>query len=314
MSGTEIVLQARGVTRRYGETNVVDGLDLEVRRGEIYGFLGLNGAGKTTTIRMMLGLVKPTAGRIEVLGRAAGPDATRVFERVGSVVEAPGFYGNLTVRENLDLTRVLLGMRRDDCIAEAVELCKLERYVDQRASTLSLGTKQRLGLARALLHKPELLVLDEPTNGLDPVGIVDMRTLIKHLAEERDVTVFMSSHILAEVQQLATRIGIIHRGRLLEEIGFDELRRTSRVYLEFRVSDPQRAAWVFEELCGIQDYAVRHEGVVRVYRDLERAAELNRLLLENGIEVSEMHESEEDLEDHFVRITGGAADADASVA
>jgi bacitracin transport system ATP-binding protein len=187
-------------------------------------------------------------------------------------------------------------------------MCDLEEYLPRKAATLSAGNKQRLGLARALIHKPEILILDEPTNGLDPVGIVQIRTVLKRLADERGITIFLSSHILSEVQQLATRIGIIHEGRLLEEIGLDELRASNRAFLELSVSDVKRAVWVLEETCGVREYDVREEGGLRVYDGLDRAGELNRALIEAGVEVTGSQISEEDLEDHFVKLTGGMDD------
>jgi bacitracin transport system ATP-binding protein len=282
----------------------VEDLALSVGRGEVYAFLGRNGAGKTTTIRMMLALMKPTEGWVEVLGYRMKPNALRALERIGSMVETAGSYGNLTVRENLEMQRNLLGLRRDRWVDEVVEMCDLGEYLDRKAGTLSLGNKQRLGLGRALLHKPEILILDEPTNGLDPVGIVGIRTVLRRLASERGVTVFLSSHILAEVQQLATRIGIIHEGRLLEEIGYDELRRRNREYLELAVSDTKRAVWVLEEACGVRDFAVHEDGAVRVYSGFERAEEFNRALVEAGVGVRSSRMSEENLEDHFVKLTG----------
>jgi bacitracin transport system ATP-binding protein len=302
----ETVIRTVGLTKHFKDVKAVEDLELTVRRGEVYCFLGRNGAGKTTTIRMMLALIKPTDGYVEILGQRMAPNVVRAFERIGSMVETPGFYGNLTVRENIEMQRDLLGLRRSTWVDEVVEMLDLGEYLDRGAKTLSAGNRQRLGLARALIHKPEVLILDEPTNGLDPVGIVDIRTILKALSAERGITVFLSSHILSEVQQLATRIGIIHEGRLLEEIGLDDLRLRNRTYLEFAVSDTKRAAWVLEERCGVRDYAVHEEGRMRVYDDLERAAEFNRALVEAGVEVTGSHVSEEDLEDHFVKLTGGA--------
>lgn len=304
----EVVIRTEELTKHFGEVRAVEHLGVTVHRGEVYAFLGRNGAGKSTTIRMMLALMKPTEGWVEILGQRMRPNALRALERIGSMLENAGAYGNLTVRENLEMQRNLLGLRRDRWVDEVVEMCDLGEYLDRRAGTLSLGNKQRLGLARALLHKPEVLILDEPTNGLDPVGIVEMRTLIKRLAAERGITVFLSSHILSEVQQLATRIGIIHEGRLLEEIGYDELRQRNRTYLELAVSDTKRAVWVLEEKCGVRDFAVREEGAVRVYSGFERAEEFNRSLVEAGVGVHSVHMSEENLEDHFVRLTGGVTD------
>lgn len=302
----EVVIRTEGLTKYYGKVRAVDDLALTVRRGEVYAFLGRNGAGKTTTIRMMLALAKPTEGWVEILGTRMVPNAVRAFERIGSMVENAGAYGNLTVRENLEMQRNLLGLRRTHWVDEVIEMCDLGEYLDRRAGTLSLGNKQRLGLGRALLHKPEVLILDEPTNGLDPVGIADIRDVLKRLSAERGITVFLSSHILSEVQQLATRIGIIHQGRLLEEIGYEELRRRNREYLEFAVSDVKRSAWVLEEQLGVTDFDVREDSAVRVYQGFERSGEFNRALVEAGVTVSSMRTSEESLEDHFVKLTGGA--------
>jgi ABC-type multidrug transport system ATPase subunit len=217
------------LTKRFGDVAAVDSLDLDVRRGEIYGFLGRNGAGKTTTIRMLLGLIRPSGGAVEVLGRRIAPGETDVFARVGYLVETATAYPNLTVRENLDIQRRLTGSPLTS-IAETIELLRLEPYADRRAGQLSLGNKQRLSLARALLHSPELLVLDEPANALDPAGIVEIRELLLQLATERGVTVFMSSHILAEVAHLADRIGIVHEGRLIEESSRGELAAKARAF------------------------------------------------------------------------------------
>lgn len=302
----EVVIRTGGLTKRFGDVHAVEDLNLTVRRGEIYAFLGRNGAGKTTTIRLMLALIKPTAGSVEILGHRMAPNAVRAFARIGSMVEAAGVYGNLTVRENLEMQRKLLGLRRGSWVDEAIELCGLSEYLDRRADTLSLGNKQRVGLGRALLNKPEVLILDEPTNGLDPVGIADVRALLRRLSAERNTTVFLSSHILSEVQQLADTIGIIHEGRLLEEIGYDDLRQRNREYLELRVSDTKRAAWALEEKCGVREFAVHEGGIVRVYVGFDRTEEYTRALVEAGVGITSAHMSEENLEDHFVKLTGGA--------
>lgn len=303
-NSAETVIRTEGLSKHFGEVRAVEGLDLTVGRGEVYGFLGRNGAGKTTTIRMMLALARPSAGHVEILGHRMAPNAVRAFERIGSMVETPGAYGNLTARENLELQRNLLGLRRNGWVDEVVEMCGLGQYLDRRAGTLSLGNKQRLGLARALLHKPEVLILDEPTNGLDPVGIAEIRALLKRLASDRGTTVFLSSHILSEVQQIATRIGIIHEGRLLEEISYDELRLLSRTFLEFAVSDTKRAVWVLEEQRGLRDLAVHEGGNVRVYGEFEHAGDLNSALVAAGVNVRSVRVSEDNLEDHFVKLTG----------
>jgi len=236
----DAAITTRGLSKHYGAVRAVEGLDLEVRRGEIYGFLGRNGAGKTTTIRMLLGLIRPSAGEVEVLGRRVAPGETGVFARVGYLVESATAYPNLTVRENLEIQRRLTGAPRS-AVADTIALLRLDEYADRRAARLSLGNKQRLSLARALLHSPELLVLDEPANALDPAGIVEVRELLRTLATERGVTVFMSSHILSEVAHLADRIGIVHEGRLLEESSREELAAKARSFSAEALTEQQRA-------------------------------------------------------------------------
>jgi len=232
-------IATHALTKRYRDVLAVDSLDLDVRRGEIYGFLGRNGAGKTTTIRMLLGLIRPSGGEVEVLGRRIVPGETSVFGRIGYLVESATAYPNLTVRENLDIQRRLTGSPAAS-IAETIALLNLEAYADRVSGTLSLGNKQRLALARALLHKPDLLMLDEPANALDPAGIVEVRELLRKLADERGVTVFMSSHILAEVAHLADRIGIVHEGRLIEECSREELAAKARSFTAEALTEQER--------------------------------------------------------------------------
>ena len=290
------------VSKRYGGALAVDALDLDVRRGEIYAFLGKNGAGKTTTIRMLLGLIRPTGGHVEVLGKRVGPGTTDVFARVGYLVETATAYPNLTVRENLDIQRRLMGAPRA-AVAEAIELMRLGENADRRAGVLSLGYKQRLALARALLHRPELLILDEPANGLDPAGIVEIRELLRSLTSERGVTVFMSSHILAEVAHLADRIGIVDKGRLLEEIDRAELRARERGHVRVGVSDPERAAGILAD-AGFAHVELA-DGHLRVFDAEERVSEIARVIVGAGIALTELAPAHEDLESYFLRVTGG---------
>ena len=298
----ETAIATRALTKRYRDVLAVDALDLDVRRGEIYGFLGRNGAGKTTTIRMLLGLIRPTGGAVEVLGRRVRPGTTASFARVGYLVEAATAYPNLTVRENLDVQRRLTRAPRA-AVDEVIELMRLGGLADRRARVLSLGNKQRLSLARALLHRPELLILDEPANALDPAGIVEVRELLRSRASEQGVTVFVSSHILTEMAHLVDRIGIMHEGRLLEELDRDQLRAKERLYVEVGVSSPAQAA----TLLAAAGFAhVEHaDGRLRVYGAQERVPEIARVLVGAGLDVSELTETHEDLERHFLRLTGG---------
>jgi ABC-type multidrug transport system ATPase subunit len=299
----ETAIATYGLTKRYRDVLALDALDLDVRRGEIYGFLGRNGAGKTTTIRMLLGLIRPTSGWVEVLGKRMRPGANDTLARVGYLVETASAYPNLTVRENLHIQRRLTRAPHT-AVAEAIELMGLGELANRRAGVLSLGNKQRLSLARALLHHPELLILDEPINGLDPAGIVEVRELLQALASEQGVTVFVSSHILAEIAHLADRIAILHEGRLLEEIDRDQLHAKDRLCVEVGVSEPARAA----TLLGAAGFAhiERADDQLRVFDAQGRVPELARVLVGAGLDITELARVDEDLEDHFLRLTGGA--------
>jgi ABC-type multidrug transport system ATPase subunit len=299
---SDAAITTHGLSKRYRDVTAVDGLDLNVRRGEIYGFLGRNGAGKTTTIRMLLGLIRPTSCTVAVLGRRVRPGSSDVFARVGYLVETATAYGNLTTRENLDIQRRLTGAPRV-AVQEAIDLMRLQEHADRRAGVLSLGNKQRLALARALLHRPELLILDEPANGLDPAGIVEIRELLRSLAGERGVTVFISSHILTEVAHLADRIGIVHEGRLLEEIDRDRPATAGPTPVEIRVAEPERAAAVLAQ-AGF-DRIERVDAHLRVPEASGRIPELARVLLKAKLDFSGIAPVEEGLEAHFLRLTGG---------
>ena len=234
------VVTTRGLTKRFGDVTAVATLDLDVRRGEIYAFLGRNGAGKTTTIRMILGLIRPLAGEVRVFGRPVDPARPEWLRKVGSLVEAATAYPNLTVRENLDLHRRLTGAPAH-AVTTVIEQLGLGAAAHRRAGHLSLGNRQRLALARALVHAPELLVLDEPANGLDPAGIVEIRELLRSLADQHGTTVFVSSHILVEVAHLADRIGILHEGRLVEELDRTALVAAARAFSAEQLTERQRA-------------------------------------------------------------------------
>lgn len=297
-------LEVHGLVKAFGTVRAVAGLDLCVAPGEIYGFLGLNGAGKTTTIRVLLGLIRPTTGQVRVLGEAIGPGGRGPWRRVGHLVESPAAYPELTVRENLEVARRLQDVRDPSTTRRVIEQLGLAEYADRRAGALSLGNFQRLGLARALLHAPELLILDEPANGLDPAGVVEIRELLITLARDRGVTVFMSSHILAEVDRLATRIGIIHHGRLIQEFvpGTLEALRARRLEVQALDLDRARAAltqagYVVEteadrlRLTGGE--AVTHPEAVAT------------VLVRAGQPPTRLAVEQDDLEAHFLRLTGG---------
>lgn len=305
----DYILKTNGLTKRYKDQMVVDNINISLKRGEIYGFLGQNGAGKTTTIRMIMGLINPSAGQIELFGQKLNSTRKAALERIGSMIEIPGFYPNLTAAENLDIHRRMMGIGNKESIEESLAQAGLLDVCNKRVKSFSLGMKQRLGIARALLHHPELLILDEPTNGLDPVGIKEVRNLIIELASKRNIAILVSSHILSEIQQMATILGIIHKGKLVEEIAQQELQMKNRHCVEFKVSNERKASMLLEQKLGISDYSVPLPGVIRVFERLSDSAEINRMLVQSEIDVSEIMMLRETLEDYFLNLTGGGVHA-----
>jgi ABC-type multidrug transport system ATPase subunit len=311
---TETAILTEDLFKTYKEVKAVDALNLSVRQGEIYGFLGRNGAGKTTTIRMLLGLITPTRGRVILAGHPVAGERRKAVAATGSLVETATFYPSLTVRENLEIQRQLTGSSHE-ALERALELTQLAEYKNRRAGRLSLGNKQRLALARALLHRPGILILDEPANGLDPAGIVEIRNLMRRLAAEEGVTVFISSHILSEIHQLADRIGIIHRGRLIEE--FDSRRQAVAHLLRVRVSDPARARQALQAAFPALRMSHDGEGTLELSepaagaRDAvpaaPDAARVARVLVGANVDLQALVPVEEDLEARFLRLTGGEA-------
>ena len=305
-------IETEDLGKHYGDVKAVEHLSLRVAEGEIYAFLGLNGAGKTTTIRMLLGMIRPTTGSASVLNTRVRLGSRVPWASVGYLVEMPRSYPELTVRENLEVARRLHPGTPPKSAARILERMGLAPYADRRAGNLSQGNAQRLGLAKALLHDPRLLFLDEPANGLDPAGIVEIRELLLELTREQGVTVFMSSHILAEVARLARRIGIIHQGRLLQEMNIDELERDRRRRLLLRSLDPNAALRLLEaaghSVALLQDGNLELNAVSAV----EHPDEINRLLVQGGASPTRLLVEEEELEHYFLRLVGmNGAQADA---
>lgn len=298
-------VETNQLTKRFGDVLAVDAIDLRVGIGEIYGFLGLNGAGKTTTIRALLGMIRPSAGDVKVLGQALGPDGRGPWARVGHLVESPSAYPELTVRENLDIARRLHAKQDPKIVDEVIERLALGSYADRKAGTLSMGNLQRLGLARALLHNPELLVLDEPANGLDPAGVVEIRELLRSLAHDKGVTIFMSSHILTEVDRLATRIGIIHEGKLIEELDTQKLERLRARHLEVQARDLP-AAQLCLQSAGFK-FTMKGETIIlNDAHAIEHPDYIAHILVNAGAPPTRLAVEQQNLEEHFLQLTGGA--------
>ena len=292
------MVETRGLSKRYGNTVLaVDQLDLNVHRGEVYGFLGPNGAGKTTTLRMLLGLIRPTAGSATVAGHAPGDPAG--LARIGAIIETPAFYPYLSGWDNLKVVADYAGVP-DSRLADALEQVELTPRAKTKFSTYSMGMKQRLGVAAALIKEPELLILDEPTNGLDPQGMIDMRKLIVELGKG-DRTVLVSSHLLGEVEQMCTRIGVIQDGKLVAEGTIGELRGAAT--LTVRAAPVSQAQMVLTRMLGA-DAVTQRDGAFRLRVDAGRAAEVNRELVTAGVEVSELVSGQRSLEDVFIELTG----------
>ncbi len=299
------VIETQGLTRRYGEQVSVSSLDLHVKKGRIYGLLGRNGAGKTTTMRMLLGLTAPTSGTIRLFGRPLKSGRREILSRIGSLIESPGFYTNLTGTENLRIFARLRGLKDTRYIQNALELVNLPYRDKKLYSQYSLGMKQRLAIALAVMHDPELLILDEPINGLDPIGIAEVRSFIRALCEERGKTILISSHILSEIALLADDIGIIDHGVLLEEESLARLEQKNGRYLRFLVSNAPIAARLLQDRLGIRALTVENGQELTVQESSLNAGEAVRLFVEAGLEVSEAHLCEDTLEDYFKKITGG---------
>jgi ABC-2 type transport system ATP-binding protein len=297
-------IETNDLVKRFGSVTAVNAVTLRVARGEIYAFLGLNGAGKTTTIRLLLGMVRPTSGKARVLGSTIGSGERQPWASVGYLVETAQAYPELTVRENLEAMRRLHPGTAAKAIDRVIERLGLSAYASRRAGTLSLGNAQRLGVAKALLHEPELLILDEPANGLDPAGIVEIRHLLIELAQEHGVTIFMSSHNLGEVSRLAHRIGIIHEGRLIQELDVAELQRNRRrrLVIGARDSEGAQAALVDAGL----DATVTSNGTIETRDEaaVEQPDEIAARLVRAGHPPTMLVVEQESLEDYFMRLVG----------
>lgn len=304
---SEYLLSTKGLSKCFGHHKAVDHVNLHIRKGAIYGFIGRNGAGKTTCLKMISGLAEPTEGEIEIFGYKRN-DLKQMRSRIGCLIEAPGLYENMTAYENIKTKCLFCGIHQKGYIEDILEIIGLSHTGKKKAKHFSLGMKQRLGIGLALVGEPDLLVLDEPINGLDPQGIAEVRDTLSRLQQERNLTILISSHILEELSKLATDYGIIHNGTLLQELTREELMRRCSERIEIVLDEPRRAVPILDRL-GFTQYQVTDSSHIQVYERLLESAMLNMELSKAGILVKSITITNEELETYFLNLTGGAAHA-----
>jgi len=299
------ILTTQNLTKRYSGRAAVDNVSLTVEKGDIFGLIGQNGAGKTTFMRMVTSLTHPDSGQITLFGEAEPARLHAARSRIGSVIESPALFGNLTATQNLEYYRIQRGLTDKTRIPKVLDIVSLHDTGKKKFKNFSLGMKQRLGLALAILSHPDFLILDEPTNGLDPTGIIEMRDLIKKLSSE-GITMLISSHILSELAQVANKYAIIHNGRLLKSLTHAQLQEECKQALSVTVDDPAKAMVVLETVLGITDYKQVSENELRVYSHLDDPAEITFRLSHEGVRVASIHAVGDSLEDYYTKIIGGA--------
>ena len=305
----EVIVKTHNITKKYGEQLSNDNINITINKGEIYGLIGRNGAGKTTLIRMITGLSHKTSGEIELFGKSSENELNQSRRMIGSLIESPAFYGNMTARENLEVSRLVRNIPGKECIDEVLKLVGLQDTGKKKFKDFSLGMKQRLGIANAMLGNPRLLILDEPINGLDPMGIVEIRELLKKINKEKDVTILISSHILGELSELATCYGIINSGKLVEEITVAELNEKCRQYIELIVDDASRSTALLEKELSITDYEVLENNKIKIFNNLDSVGLINSTLSKKGILIEKIGLKGENLEEYFMNKVGGANNA-----
>lgn len=299
------ILRTNQLTKVFEGKEVVSGVNMNVKKGEIYGFLGPNGAGKTTIMKMITNLIKPTSGEIEIFGEKLTNTSYEVLKRMGTIIEYPIFYDKLTARENLYLHCEYMGYYDKQSIDHALDLVKLHNVDDKKVKDFSLGMKQRLGIARAITTKPELLILDEPINGLDPIGIKELRDLFKMLCKEYGITLLVSSHILAEMEQMADTIGVIQDGKLIKEVSMESINGEQTDYIEVTVQDIKKAAYILDHHLCLNNYKIMNEKNIRIYEMTVTQQEISKALIMNDIEIESINKKHSSLEEYFLKLMNG---------
>ncbi|CEN81327.1 ABC transporter ATP-binding protein [Paraclostridium sordellii] len=299
------VLKTKNLSKEYKKIVALKNINISIKKGDIYGLIGENGAGKTTLIRLITGLIYQTNGEIELFEEMEASKLSKQRRRIGCIIESPVLYEDMTAKQNLEIIRVQRGIPGKGCIDEVLNLVNLPDTKSKKVKDFSLGMKQRLALAIALLGDPEFLILDEPINGLDPIGIIEFRELIKKLNREKKITILISSHILSELHQLATYYGIIHKGNLIEEISVEELNERCKKHINLEVDDSAKASIILENNLKIKNFSVLPNNVIKIYDYLDRVKLISNELVSNGVGIERINTQGDGLEEYFTRLIGG---------
>ncbi len=297
------ILQTSHLSKTIDGKQLVTDVNIHVKKGEVYGFLGPNGAGKTTVMKMLTNLWKPTSGTAWLFGKALEKNSYEVLKRMGSIIEFPTFYDHMSGKDNLQLHCEYMGYYNKGSVDEALGMLGLSDAADKPAGSYSLGMKQRLGIARAILCKPELVILDEPTNGLDPAGMKQIRDLFRMLCTEYGMTFMISSHLLPEIESIADTVGVIHHGKMMKEISMKEIAETNTAYIELAVEDTKKAAYVLAEKMQLSNFKIVNDSGIRIYEQGVTTQKISRELMANDVEIASISQHTETLEDYFLKIT-----------
>ncbi len=298
------ILQTSHLGKMINGKELVTDVNIHVKKGEIYGFLGPNGAGKTTVMKMVTNLWKPTNGTVALFGKTLESNSYEVLKRMGSIIDFPTFYEHMSGKDNLQLHCEYMGYYNKGSVEESLEMLNLAEAANKSVGSYSLGMKQRLGIARAILCRPELVILDEPTNGLDPAGMKQIRDLFKMLCTEYGMTLMISSHLLSEIQSIADTVGVINHGKMMQEISMKEIEETNAAYIELMVEDTKRAAYVLAEKMQLNNFKIINDSKIRIYERNITTQKISKELMKNDVEIVSIYQHTESLEDYFLKMTG----------
>ncbi len=302
---SELICQIVDLSKKYKDTIALEKVNINMKKGEIYGLIGENGAGKTTLIKIIAQLIKPTEGNIKLFGQTNENKLCRLQKKIGYTIENPALYMDMTARQNLEVMCIEKGIPGTRDIDRVLAMVNLKDIDKKKVKSFSLGMKQRLALAMALLNEPEILILDEPLNGLDPIGIVELRSLLKKLNTEKNITIILSSHILSELHKLATRYVIMHQGRIVEEISLESLDDRFKKHISIKVSDTKIASMILEKELGINDFIVCNDDIIKIYGNFDKCSKINKTLILKNVLVEEICIKGENLESYFKKVIGG---------